>query len=634
MLAGLVTSAVLPLLVLTRTVWVEPVPQVPMQDISIEEYLLLEKYLHQEAETAINWAAIGLGIYLAGIIILLTEFILEIISLKKLLKNHNTVKENNFRIIDTDEAVAPFSFFNYIVYNSSTLKKEELNSIITHEKVHSRQKHSADMILGQLFCILFWFNPFIWLYKKAIAQNLEFIADSETAKQVDDITCYQKTLLKITVQPQCIAITNHFYQSLIKKRIVMLNKKQSSKLNSWKYAIVAPILVAFMVLFQVEVNAQVKKGESKVTSSKLKVALEVTKDSKDDELNAEKDFFKEEFDAELEFSDIKRNDKGEITAIKAVLKSPGESTVYQVSGTSPIKTFNVEIEQDDNGEKNMYIGLANNSASAHNNVLHGKAQGHGTNSIKGTVLPTPPTPPAPPSPPSPPAAPSASDRSSSEHWSIDNVQINNDDILVVINGQKQVKGGNIKIPVNQEVKNVVVLDKKDGKKKYGKDGKKGVVEITTNTTNSRYKVHTFSTANNAPMRIYMGENHIDYEEIQKEIAKMRELANTSGLELEKLLEGLAWLSPEELDAVKSELKTAQAEIRKLGSGQNYETFTFNEEQYADAVEAMQNAKELMKTALAEREKAMELRKEVMEERKKVLEQRKKAIELRKEASEK
>lgn len=473
LLAGLITAAILPLLVLTRTVWVEPAAQMPMQDISPEDYLLIQESLKQQADATINWAGIGLNIYLAGVFILIIRFLLDIISLKKLLKGYNIIKENSFRIIDTDKEVAPFSFFNYIVYNSATLKEEELESIITHEKVHSRQKHSADMILGQLFCILFWFNPFIWLYKKAIAQNLEFIADAETAKQVEDITYYQKTLLKITVQPQCIAITNHFYQSLIKKRIVMLNKKQSSKLNSWKYAIVAPLLAAFMVLFQVEVNAQVKKAESKIVSSSFKVALEVTKDSKDDELNAEKDFFKKEFDAELEFSNIKRNDKGEITAIKATLKTTGESVVYQVSGTSPIKTFNVEVEQDDNGEKNMRIGVADNTPTA--KVLYGKTQGYGSKSNQSVAPPAPPVPPTPPTPP----APSSSDRSDNGHWSLDNVQINNDDMLIVINGQKQEKGEKIRLPLNQEIKNLVTLDKKEAKKKYGKDGKKGAVEITT-----------------------------------------------------------------------------------------------------------------------------------------------------------
>src|SRR5690606_21397662 len=104
--------------------------------------------------------------------------------------------------------------------------------------------------IARTFCIAFWWNPFVWLYKKAIVQNLEFIADSDAFKNISDKKAYQFTLLKITTHESCVAISNHFFQSLIKKRIVMLNKNQSKRWNSWKYAIIVPALVIFMWQFQ------------------------------------------------------------------------------------------------------------------------------------------------------------------------------------------------------------------------------------------------------------------------------------------------------------------------------------------------------------------------------------------------
>jgi len=95
----------------------------------------------------------------------------------------------------------------------------------------------------------------VWLYKKAMLQNLEFIADSEALKNISDKKSYQITLLKVTTHENCVAITNPFYQSLIKKRIVMLNKNQSKKVNSWKYALIIPILIGFLFYFQVNVVA-------------------------------------------------------------------------------------------------------------------------------------------------------------------------------------------------------------------------------------------------------------------------------------------------------------------------------------------------------------------------------------------
>ena len=45
----------------------------------------------------------------------------------------------------------------------------------------------------------------------------------------------------------------------------MLNKNQSKKWNSWKYALVVPALIAFVILFQIEVVAQEKVKEITTT---------------------------------------------------------------------------------------------------------------------------------------------------------------------------------------------------------------------------------------------------------------------------------------------------------------------------------------------------------------------------------
>lgn len=49
----------------------------------------------------------------------------------------------------------------------------------------------------------------------------------------------------------------------------MLNKNQSNRSNSWKYAVVLPALIAFVFLFQIKVVAQEKIIEVKETTSKV-----------------------------------------------------------------------------------------------------------------------------------------------------------------------------------------------------------------------------------------------------------------------------------------------------------------------------------------------------------------------------
>jgi hypothetical protein len=270
LLLGLITSSILPLFFITKIIWVEPTTNsFDWSNIPVTTSVLAP-------EPQIDWYLILAYVYFIGITISLLKLVFDFNSLIQLLKGKTIQQQGNFKFIDLAENIAPFSYFNYIVYNSSLYTAVELENILEHEKVHSLQKHSFDVLISRLFCVFFWFNPLIWLYKKAIAQNLEFIADSEAAKKITDKKAYQLTLLKITTQENCVALTNHFYESLIKKRIIMLNQNQSKKWNSWKYITVFPALVAFVFLFQIEVVAQEKetpKQENRTKSEHTKAVL-------------------------------------------------------------------------------------------------------------------------------------------------------------------------------------------------------------------------------------------------------------------------------------------------------------------------------------------------------------------------
>ncbi|SDX40699.1 M56 family metallopeptidase [Flavobacterium degerlachei] len=271
LLAGLITSVLLPLLVFTKTIWVEASPtRIDWSQISAADSL-------EKSTFEIDWfLTVGIG-YALGIVVFLIKFGLDYYSLTKVFKGQTIQKQADFKFIDVNEKLAPFSFFNTIVYNSALYSEAELENIIEHEKVHSEQNHTIDVLVTRIFSILFWFNPIIWLYQKAILQNLEFIADSEALLKISDKKAYQITLLKITTHENCVALSNHFYQSLIKKRIVMLNKNQSKKRNSWKYLSILPALIAFILLFQIEVIAQEKVNKTMTT----------VKESSDKELTTE-----------------------------------------------------------------------------------------------------------------------------------------------------------------------------------------------------------------------------------------------------------------------------------------------------------------------------------------------------------
>lgn len=366
LLLGLITSSVLPLFFITKIIWVEPTPtnidwsNIPVTSSSISN-----------PEPEINWYLIGTYIYFTGILISFFKLAFDFYSLIKVLKGKTIQLEGNFKLINIPENVAPFSYFNYIVYNSSLYSTTELENILEHEKVHSQQKHSIDVLISRLFSVFFWFNPLVWLYKKAIAQNLEFIADSEAAKKITDKKAYQFTLLKITTQKNCVALTNHFYESLIKKRIVMLNKNQSKKWNSWKYITVFPALVAFVFLFQIEVVAQ-EKQTNKVKTKEIinkKFSFVITKNTTDEEIKKQCKKVKKTYEIDLRFYNITRNSKGEITKIESEYtdKNNGRGTATAHETNKPIKPF--EFFHDESKKVNGYnMDLKSNSKDLINSV--------------------------------------------------------------------------------------------------------------------------------------------------------------------------------------------------------------------------------------------------------------------------
>ena len=349
LLAGLITSIVLPLVIFTKIVWVDPSPA----DFDWSKIPVTAPVENEAFE--INWYLVFGIVYSIGIFLFLMKFAFDFYSVFKVLKGKTILQQADFKFIDLKENVSPFSYFNFIVYNSSLYSDTELENILEHEKVHSAQNHTVDVLISRLFCVVFWFNPLVWLYKKAMLQNLEFIADSEASKNISDKKAYQLTLLKITTQENCVAITNHFYQSLIKKRIVMLNKNQSNKRNSWKYALLLPLLGAFVFFFQVKVVAQEKAlvqtaVEYSKTNENSVVIYKINKNTTDAELKEKTNALKEKYGVTLAFSDVERNSANELTAIKVDLKIGKEiSKKMATKGTEAIKTFGIIVSKNENG---------------------------------------------------------------------------------------------------------------------------------------------------------------------------------------------------------------------------------------------------------------------------------------------
>ena len=249
LLFGLATAIILPLVEFTKTVVIE----VPEMTHALNTGISTLSQTPQQAEPfTINLWDFFMIVYSVGVVFMVYRFIRELYSLLSILISGKTEKLDGVFHIKTVQKHAPFSFFNYIVYNPSLHTNEELQMIIKHEKVHANQWHSADILLANLVLIFQWINPFAWLFKNSIEENLEFIADNETVQQISSKKAYQLALVKASSSYTVPALTNNFYQSFINKRIIMLNKSNSRKVNVLKIGIILPLLALFLWSFNVK----------------------------------------------------------------------------------------------------------------------------------------------------------------------------------------------------------------------------------------------------------------------------------------------------------------------------------------------------------------------------------------------
>ena len=429
LLSGLLTSVVLPLFFFKKIIFVTK-PKPIIQDVlTISEQSLAVVQNFKPIET-IDWFQIGAIGYGIIVTVLVIKIFTNFVSLFQLLNKQQIIKQEKFALVNLKENIAPFSFFYYIVFNSSLYSDEELQSILLHEKIHSQERHSFDILIAKLFCIVFWFNPFVYLYYKAITQNLEYIADQKAIEQLEDKKAYQKALLKVVSHQSCLSITNNFYQSLIKKRIVMLNKNQSHKRNSWKYAVILPLLVAFVICFQVKVIAQEKKEKKSSNAvSAIAIGYSTDKNATNEEMKNDTKTAKEQLGVDYKFSNIKRNDKGEIIAIKIEYKTKeGKSGKIELDSNNPIEPIYFNADGDKVGfSKNDFFNSSNeNSKTVSISYKNAIIIVGGNNDPDFPIPPTPPTPPTtskiafttatPPNYLNPPTAPTGTPLTNEKEW--------------------------------------------------------------------------------------------------------------------------------------------------------------------------------------------------------------------------
>ncbi|CAM4267065.1 M56 family metallopeptidase [Gillisia hiemivivida] len=344
LIGGILASLILPAVYFTKMVLINA------PNIAYTEGVILSE-LNTIPETAIetNWWQIFGLIYLLISAIFLIQLAFRVALLVKMINKNKSIKQGKYTVIETSNISGPFSFFNYIFINPKDINEDDLQLMLTHEKVHASQCHSVDILLSHLITVVLWFNPISWFYKKIIEQNLEFIADHETAQASECIQHYQHVLVKVSTNNNQPALVNHFYQSFIKKRILMLNKKNSSSRNAWKYQLILPLIAIFIMSFNVKTTTKyIESNYSKITEPIVQqesLSVTVVNTATNESLEKFKSIFLK-WDVELYFNNIEYSSNGKtITAIEVKFKNlnTGETGVLNRNDSNGIEPFEIYV---------------------------------------------------------------------------------------------------------------------------------------------------------------------------------------------------------------------------------------------------------------------------------------------------
>ena len=249
-------SAIVPLFNIQT--WIEQQePMAAMADL-YATVVLPELTLTPQPET--DWKQLladGIGIaYWLVVALLAARFLVQLTGIIRLGRRCPTQKIDDTTVHLLPRPEGPFSFFHWIFIYPDAHTGEELHEILTHERTHARQWHSVDVMIGELACIVCWFNPFAWLMKREIRTNLEYMADEKVLETGHDSRTYQYHLLGLSHHKAAATIYNSFNVLPLKKRITMMNKRRTRAIGRTKYLMFLPLAALLMIVSNIEAVAR------------------------------------------------------------------------------------------------------------------------------------------------------------------------------------------------------------------------------------------------------------------------------------------------------------------------------------------------------------------------------------------
>lgn len=197
-------------------------------------------------ETDRYWNFLAI-VYWSGFIITGCLLIIRFYKVAKLFQSSRKSHSPWNRVLLAGGHPCTFMFWSFIPEN---VDDQLVQTIQNHERAHAKLLHGLDLLLLELYSIVFWWNPFGHIIKRSVRIVHEYQAD-RLAAEIDGNQFYLKQILSFEKWKGSMALTTSINPLFVqlKNRINMLQKINVHPLKKWIGITLVPMaLLALLVV--------------------------------------------------------------------------------------------------------------------------------------------------------------------------------------------------------------------------------------------------------------------------------------------------------------------------------------------------------------------------------------------------
>ena len=212
----------------------------------------------------LSTAELLMALYLAGVFFMFAKNgAIAVYIGKTMRKSRKMISPQGRRMYVSRKKTPSFCWMGRIVVSEDDVAPDCGGYIVRHEEAHASLGHSIDLTLAEIFTGVLWFWPSAWMLKRYLKEVHEYEADRRVLETEGySAKTYQMLMIKKVAGPRLYNAASCFNYNSLKKRITMMNKKDSGRWALAKSLCLIPAVGAAICLAACVGNGEYKNAES------------------------------------------------------------------------------------------------------------------------------------------------------------------------------------------------------------------------------------------------------------------------------------------------------------------------------------------------------------------------------------